>query len=119
AGAGRVMAVEHLLDDADQFIAMPGLLFDQRQQQQLEVAMAKHPAAAPTAAAAHVVPAAEEAAAAVSAETGAGMALVGVLAGVAAPVGMVAMMHGAKKVVQSHGGFPSSQVCSTIYRKNV
>jgi hypothetical protein len=85
---------------------VPGLLFDQRQQQQLEVAVAEHPAAAPTAAAAHLVPSAEEAAAAMSAETGTGVTFVGGVPGVATPVGMAAVMHGAKKVVQSHDGLP-------------
>jgi hypothetical protein len=101
------VAVEHLLDDADHFVAVPRLLFDQGQQQQLEIAVAEHPAAAaPTSAAAHVVPSTEEAATAVSAETGAGVAFVAGVPGVAAPFGVAAMMHGAEEVVQAHGGFP-------------
>jgi hypothetical protein len=69
--------------------------------------MAEHPStAAPTAAAAHVVPSTEETATAVAAETGTGVALVAGVPGVAAPVGVAAMMHGAEEVVQAHDEFP-------------
>jgi len=69
--------------------------------------MAEHPATATSAAAAaDVVPSTEETTTAVAAETGAGVAFVVGMPGGAAPVGVVAMMHGAEEVVQAHGWFP-------------
>jgi len=68
--------VEHVLDDADQFVAVTWLLFDQCEQQQLEVAVAEHAATTTPATAAHFVPVGEEIAAAVATTEGAGMAFV-------------------------------------------
>jgi hypothetical protein len=96
------------------------LLLDQRQQQQLEVAMTEHAATATPAATAHVVPAAEEiAAAAMPAERATtGVAFLAMAVVTAVPIEteaemavVVALMHGMEEVVQTHGEDPVSLEC--------
>jgi hypothetical protein len=100
------VTVEHVLDDADQLVAVARLLFDQRQQQQLEIAVAEHAAAATApAAAAHLVPVTEEVAAAMSAERAPPrMALFVMAMLVLECMAVMVVLHGAEEqVMQAHG----------------